>query len=56
MSVPGTNRTSNHVRNSVANGGKPDMVRTAHFVLVTMYQMWFSSAPTMVAERLDTLG
>ena len=55
-SAVGTNRTTSDVRSSVANGGKPDMVRTAHFVLVTMYQMWFSSAPTMVAERLDTLG
>ena len=25
-------------------------------LLVTMYQMWFSSAPTMVAERLENLG
>lgn len=25
-------------------------------LLVTMYRMWFSSAPAMVAERLETLG
>jgi hypothetical protein len=27
----GTNRTSGDVRSSVANGGKPDMARTAQF-------------------------
>jgi hypothetical protein len=25
-------------------------------LLVTMYQMWFSSAPAMVAERWENLG
>ena len=29
--VNGTNRTTNDVRSSIANGGKPDMARTAHF-------------------------
>ncbi len=31
MTGPGTFRTTSDVRNSVANGGKPDIVRTAHF-------------------------
>jgi hypothetical protein len=31
MSAFGTKRTSSDVRNSVANGGKPDIVRTAQF-------------------------
>ena len=30
-STHGTNRTSSNVRSSVANGGKPDMTRTAQF-------------------------
>jgi hypothetical protein len=30
-SAVGTNRTSSDVRYSVANGGKPDMARAAHF-------------------------
>ena len=30
-SVPGTERTSDDVRYPVANGGKPDMARTAQF-------------------------
>ena len=29
--VHGTNWTFSDVSNSVANGGKPDIVRTAHF-------------------------
>jgi len=31
LSAFGTKRTTSDVRNSVANGGKPDIVRTAHF-------------------------
>jgi hypothetical protein len=30
-SPPGTNRTINDVRSSVANGGEPDMARAARF-------------------------